>query len=73
MDNNDVQALTFKIKGMVEDTAEFSEEFAKLSEEQLEELADKQAKIAAEAEYKQHAAETEIRLRSLRAAITNPT
>ncbi|MEB3421764.1 hypothetical protein ACFSDD_17645 [Salipiger marinus] len=73
MDNDDVRKLQHQIKRMLEDTAEFASEFSELSDDELETLADAQAEIAAVAEYKKHAAETEIRIRALRSSLTKST
>ena len=69
MNNDQAKALKKEIEAMREAVSEFQAEFALLSNEDLEQLADQQAEIAAAAEFKKDAAETEIRLRLLRAAI----
>ena len=69
MNNDQAKALKKEIEAMREEVSEFQAEFALLSNEDLEQLADQQAEIAAAAEHKKDAAKTEIRLRLLRAAI----
>ncbi|AVO36623.1 hypothetical protein [Pukyongiella litopenaei] len=72
MNDDDISKIARQIEMMRDDTAEFVEEFAMLSDEQLHEMAGKQADIAAFAEYRRHAAETEMRLRAIRAALADP-
>lgn len=69
MDSHDVKKLTEQFEHMIVKTRRFADEFADLTDEQLNELADELMLAAEEADGKRRAAEAELHLRALRAVL----
>lgn len=64
-----VSEITKAINMMREDTAEFRGEFATLADDELKEALARQNDIAASAEFKAEAIQTELNLRTIRRAL----